>query len=192
MNTGLFFGSFNPIHNGHLIIAEHLLEYAKIDKIWMMVSPQNPLKNKSLLINEQHRYQMVKLAVENNPRIKPSSFEFNLPRPSYTIDTLNALTKQYPSHKFSIIMGGDSLASINKWKNFDEILNSFEVLVYRREKTFDTEIINKYPNINLFNSPLIEISSTEIRNRLKQGISIRYLVPDAVRKYIEVNNLFRD
>jgi nicotinate-nucleotide adenylyltransferase len=182
MNIGLYFGSFNPIHTGHLVIANHLLNETDIEKIWFVVSPQNPFKKKDNLLNEYHRLQLVRLATEDDTRMKASDIEFGLPQPSYTINTLVFLKEKYPQHRFCIIMGSDSYQNIGKWKNAELILKDYELFIYQRPG-FDTK--GPVPkNIHVLQAPSIFISATEIRGLIRRGKSARYLVPDKVLEEI--------
>jgi nicotinate-nucleotide adenylyltransferase len=189
MKIGLYFGSFNPVHHGHLIIASHVLNETQLDQIWLVLSPQNPLKPSAGLLNEYHRLYLVNSALEGETRIKASNIEFGLPRPSYTVDTLAYLGEKYPQHNFSIILGSDSFQNLPKWKNHHIILQHYPLYIYRRPGFDLTGEIGD--NITLLNAPMLDISSTHIRELLKQGKSIRYLVPDAVRDEIERNGYYR-
>ena len=189
MKIGLYFGSFNPIHVAHLIIANHFLNETDIEKVWFVVSPQNPFKAESGLLNEYHRLQLVRVATEEDNRIKALDIEFHLPRPSYTTNTLAYLAEKYPEQEFSIIMGSDSFQNLHKWKNFEIIIKSYSIYVYRR-KGFDvTNYINA--NICIVDAPLLQLSATQIRKNIKEGKSIRYLVPDKVLEEIEKGNYYR-
>jgi nicotinate-nucleotide adenylyltransferase len=189
MNIALYFGSFNPIHNGHLIIADHVLEASDAKQIWFVVSPHNPLKESKSLLNENHRLYLVQLAIEEQPKFKASNIEFKLPRPSFTIDTMTYLAEKYPQHQFSIIMGGDSIQNITKWKNYETLLNNYKIIVYNRPGYNATILPHK--NISIVDAPLLDISSTLIRQKIKDKKSIRFLVPTEVRNYITDNNYYK-
>lgn len=189
MNIGLFFGSFNPIHNGHLIVANFILNETGIQKIWFIVSPQNPFKQSKSLLNEYDRLHLTRLAVQDDIRLKASEVEFGLPKPSYTANTLTYLHEKYPENSFSIIMGSDSFQNINNWKNFESIIKSFPICVYKRR---GFEIKETYgADLKLLNSPLLEISATQIRDYVKKKKSIRYLVPENVREEIESRQFYK-
>lgn len=183
MKIGLYFGSFNPIHAAHLIIANYILNETDIQKVWFVVSPHNPLKPASGLLNEYHRLHLVKQAVGDDLRMKASDIEFSLPKPSYTVTTLAYLKEKYPEHKFCIIMGSDSFQNLHKWKNYEMILRDYEIFIYLRPGFEDVSAANG--RITVLNAPLLELSATQIRKYIKEGKSIRYLVPDAVREEIE-------
>lgn len=180
----LFFGSFNPIHIGHLVIADAIALEQEIEKVWFVISPQNPFKVKESLLTESARYYLTQLATEDNPKFFVSNIEFNLPRPNYTIDTLIYLKEKYPDKKFCLVMGGDNLIHLEKWKNYQMILENYRIYIYKRPKS-DTSQIPSHKNIHFLDVPLMEVSSTLIRNRLKQKQSIRYLVPEIIRSEIE-------
>jgi nicotinate-nucleotide adenylyltransferase len=184
VKIGLYFGSFNPVHQGHLIIATHLANYTDLQQIWFVVSPQNPLKLSNSLLNEHHRKHLIDLAIEGEKKLRSSNIEFSLPRPSYTIDTLMYLQEKYPQHQFSIIMGSDSFSNIKKWKNFEILLKNFEIFIYQRPGFKVKEEMITH-NIKVLDAPLLQISSTHIRNLIKEKKSIRYLVPDIVKEEIE-------
>lgn len=183
MQIGLYFGSFNPVHHGHLIIASHMLQNTDLDQIWFVVSPQNPLKKVSSLLNEYQRLHLVRLAIEEYEGFKVVDVEFRLPKPSYTYDTLKELSKTYPDYEFKIIMGSDSFQNLEKWKNSEKIRSSYPIYIFMRPKYDDLNIIEDH--IKIVKAPLIEISSSTIRNILKSGESIRYYVPENVRDEIE-------
>ncbi|MCK5370861.1 MAG: nicotinate-nucleotide adenylyltransferase [Cyclobacteriaceae bacterium] len=183
MKAGLYFGSFNPIHNGHLIIAQAVQELAKLDKVWFIVSPQNPLKRNKSLLHEFDRYDMVKLAIEDNDRFKVSDIEFNMPRPSFTIDTLAYLKERHPGIQFKLIIGGDNLSIFPKWKNSQKIIKDFGLIVYPRPGSKQNDLIN-HPNVVFIEAPLLDISATFIRKCIKENRSIRYLVPEKAADFI--------
>jgi nicotinate-nucleotide adenylyltransferase len=190
MKIGLYFGSFNPIHIGHLIIAQHVLNETDINKVWFVVSPQNPLKESKDLLDEYKRFHLVQIAIENNHNFFASNIEFKLPRPSYTTDTLTYLQEKYPQHKFSIIMGGDSYTNLPKWKNYIHILNNYEIVVYNRPGFEITPY--KHSNTIKLNAPLLNISATQIRKLIEQRKEINYLVTEEVRKELINNNLYKN
>lgn len=184
MNIGLYFGSFNPIHNGHLVIASYIKQYTNLNQVWMVVTPQNPLKRNSTLLNEYQRLELVRLSIEGETNIKVTDIEFNLPKPSYTINTLTYLKEKYPQHTFSLIMGSDSLKNIDKWKNGSLILNNYTIYVYERPG-FEIKTENIGKNIIICKAPMLEISASILRQMIEEGKSIRYLVPEKVREEIE-------
>lgn len=189
MKVGLYFGSFNPIHVGHLLIASHVADSGLVDKVWFVVSPQNPLKHSSTLLNEYDRLHLVNLAIEEDDRFKASDVEFKLPKPSYTIDTLIHLKEKYPQHTFSVILGGDSYQNLSKWKNYQILLNDYQLIVYNRPNAEVNN--NEKSNIHILDAPLLEISSTEIRKSIQQKRSIRYMLPENVRIEIERNGYYK-
>lgn len=189
MKIALYFGSFNPIHIGHLIIANHVLNETDVDQLWFVVSPQNPLKESASLLNEHQRLHLVRLATEDEEKFQVSNIEFSMPRPSYTIDTLTFLEEKYPDYKFSVILGGDSFQNITKWKNYKTLLENYELLVYQRPGfEIDASLSEK---IKVLDAPLLEISSTRIRKLIKEKKSYRYLVTEAVQKEIEAGGYYR-
>jgi len=183
MKIGLYFGSFNPIHIGHLAIANYMVSFSDMEKLWFIVSPQNPLKNKKSLLADYHRIRLVRTAIEFDNRFKASNIEFDMPKPSYTIDTLTYLKEKYPDDEFILIMGEDNLKSFHKWKNYELILQNHQIYVYPRDHSFLSQ--NKYPNITIVKAPLIEISSSFIRQAIKNKIDVRYFMHPAVAEYIK-------
>lgn len=189
MHIGLYFGSFNPIHIGHLIIANHILNEQKVEKIWFIVSPLNPFKTTGNLMNEYERLHLVQKAIEQDARLKSSDIEFSLPKPSYTVHTLAYLEEKYPAHSFSIIMGSDGFQNLDKWKNADVIAQKYPVIIYKRP---GFEVQNKLnAKITILSAPLLEISSTLIRELIKSGKSIKYLVPSSVEEEILASGFFK-
>jgi len=189
MKIGLFFGSFNPIHVGHLVIAGYMANYMELSQVWLIVSPHNPLKNKNDLIPANDRLEMAKLATESAENISVSDVELSLPQPSYTIDTLIHLKEKYPEHEFSLIMGSDNLASLKKWKNYELILRDHRIFVYPR-KGYENIEFKDCPSVIITQAPLIELSSTFIKESFKQGKSIRFFVPDIVLEFMDSKNLY--
>ncbi len=190
MKIGLFFGSFNPVHIGHMIIANHMVEYTDLDNVWMVLSPQNPFKKKSSLASNYDRLHLLNLAVGDNAKLKASKIEFDLPLPSFTIDTLTYLKEHQPNHKFSLLMGGDNLASFHKWKNYELILAKHDVYVYRRPR-YSKHKFNGHEKIKFVEAPLLDISATYIRNAIHEGKSVQYLVPQEVYEYLNTSHLYR-
>jgi nicotinate-nucleotide adenylyltransferase len=189
MNIGLYFGSFNPIHIGHLIIGSFIANNEEVDQVWFVVSPQNPFKTSATLLNEYHRLHLVQLAIEGDPLLRASDIEFKLPRPSYTIDTLVYLSEKYPQHTFSVIIGSDSYQNLPKWKNTEIILRDYSIYVYQRPAFEQKQAKEK--NVRFLTAPLLDISATFIRKAVQEGKSIRYLVPEKVREEIERNNYYK-
>jgi len=189
MKIGLYFGSFNPVHAGHLIIASHILNETDIEKVWLVVSPQNPFKQEHALLNEYHRLHLVKLATEADNRIKASDIEFNLPKPSYTINTLTWLHEKYPEHEFCIIMGADSFQNLGKWKNAALIIRDYEIYVYPRPGFPVENTIGA--RLHIVDAPLLQLSATHIRKKVAEGKSIRYMVPDVVLDEIEKGGYYK-
>jgi len=202
MKIGLYFGTFNPIHVGHLIIANHMAEYSDLDQIWMVVTPHNPLKNKDTLLDDYQRLHLVHLATEDYPKIKPSDIEFKLPQPNYTVNTLVHLQEKFPQYEFSLIMGEDNLKSLHKWKNHEVILQNYEIYVYPRleakgrtgeaiSSEAENSAFKNHAKIHLIDAPIVEISSTFIRKGIKTGKNIQPLLPPKVWEYINHNNFYR-
>ncbi|MGL2962575.1 nicotinate (nicotinamide) nucleotide adenylyltransferase [Flavobacterium sp. RSB2_4_14] len=192
MKIGLYFGTFNPIHVGHLIIANHMAEHSDLEQIWMVVTPHNPHKQKNTLLDDYQRLHLVNLATEDYPKIKPSDIEFKLPQPNYTVNTLAHLLEKYPQHVFSLIMGEDNLKSFHKWKNYDYILQHHDIYIYPRvSEEAENLDLNNHPRIHKIDAPIVEISSTFIRENIKNKKNIRPLLPNNVWEYVDHNNLYR-
>lgn len=183
MITGLYFGSFNPIHIGHLAIANFMVEFSDLEQLWFVVSPQNPLKEKKSLLQDYHRLEMVRLAVEDDDRFRASDIEFKLPTPSYTIDTLTYLEEKHPGRKFQLVMGADGLRTFHKWKHADLIVQKYHRLIYPRPG-IDREAASKIPNATLVDAPRMGISSSFIRQAIKEGKDVRHLVPAKAYTYM--------
>ena len=202
MKVGLYFGTFNPIHIGHLIIANHMAEHTDLDQIWMVVTPHNPLKKKNTLLEDYHRLQMVHLATEDFPKIKPSDIEFKLAQPNYTVHTLVHLQEKHPTYTFSLIMGEDNLKSLHKWKNYQTIIENHDIYVYPRLEAKDqmgeivsieaeNEVLKNHPKIHFIDAPIVELSSTFIRDNIKKGKNVQPLLPAKVWQYIDHNNFYK-
>jgi len=193
VKIGLFFGSFNPIHIGHLIIANTVREYTDLNQVWFVVSPQNPFKSSKSLLADVDRLRMVELAIEDNFDLRVSNVEFSMPKPSYTVDTLAYLKDYYPQHHFSLILGSDNLRHFHKWKNYEEILNQHGVIIYPRpnaDQDKTSEQIKNHPAIRMVEAPLLNISATFIRSCIKNNRSIKYLVHDRVAEFIHDRKLY--
>jgi nicotinate-nucleotide adenylyltransferase len=189
MHIGLYFGSFNPIHIGHLVIANHVVQHSGVDKIWFVVSPHNPLKDAHSLLNEYDRLHLAELAIQDNNKFRASNVEFHLPKPSYTVDTLAYLTERFPLEQFSIVMGSDSFQNLPRWKNFEHLVKYYSFIVYNRPGFVVEETHGA--KVQVLDAPLLDISSTFIRKQIKEGHSVRYILPDAVWKYIEENRYYK-
>jgi nicotinate-nucleotide adenylyltransferase len=192
MKIGLYFGTFNPIHIGHLIIANHMAEHSDLDQIWMVVTPHNPHKKKSTLLDDYQRLHMVYLATEDILKIKPSDIEFKLPQPNYTVNTLAHLQEKFPKHEFSLIMGEDNLNSLHKWKNYETMLKNHEIYVYPRLNSgeINEQFVN-HAKIHRIGAPVIELSSTFIRESIKMGKNIDPMLPHKVSEYLAHNNFYK-
>jgi nicotinate-nucleotide adenylyltransferase len=188
--VGLLFGSFNPIHTGHLILANYMATHTDLDAVWLVVSPQSPFKVGQELLPEAHRYELVQLAIAGNPRLEALNIEFEMPKPSYTIDTLDELRRRYPTYHFVLLMGEDNLPGLPRWKEAERILNEHEVYVYPRPGVDATDV-NTHPGVKVVDAPLLDISATFIRDCVREYKSIRYLVPDAVEARIEQGGFWR-
>lgn len=188
MRIGLYSGSFNPIHHGHVMLANYLIEFSNLDELWFVVSPQNPLKKKADLMDDADRHKMVELALEGDERMKASDVEFSMPQPSYTINTLRALKKQHPEDQFVFICGMDTLEGLPRWKEYQAILEDFELLVFPR-KGYDGGDLLHHPHVQVVETPVIEVSSTFIRNSFKEGKDVRHFMPERAYQYLMEKNL---
>ena len=190
MNIGLFGGSFNPIHNGHVWLVKALLRETGLDEVWFMVSPQNPLKQNRQLLDDSQRFRLVQLALEDEPRLRPCDYEFHLPKPSYTWNTLQSLKKDFPEHRFTLLIGGDNWQLFDQWYRYEDLLREYPIVVYPRQDANPDDMQTAFPNVTFVKVPLINISSTMIRERLRQGKSVRGLVPGHVASVIEQEHLY--
>jgi nicotinate-nucleotide adenylyltransferase len=202
-HIGLYFGTFNPIHVGHLVIANHMAEYTDLDEVWLVVTPQNPLKKKTSLLEDYHRLAMVKIAIDDNTKLRASDIEFTLPKPSYTVNTLVYLREKYPEKKFALIMGEDNLRTLHKWKNYEEILAQHAIYVYPRTLTeSELEEMNQidsnskpevynHANIILVDAPVMKVSASFIRKSIQDKKDVRYLLTEPVFKYVEEMNFYK-
>jgi len=194
MRIGLYFGTYNPIHVGHLIIANYMVNYTELDQVWLVVSPQNPLKRKASLLEDYHRLALVRIAVEGNTKLKASNIEFDLPKPSYSIDTLVYIQERHPKHSFSLIMGEDNLRTFHKWKNYEQILENNIIYVYPRVLTeteriegqadISSQAFENHPNITMCNAPVMKISASFIRKAIKEKKDVQYLLSEPVFNYV--------
>ena len=189
MKVGLFFGSFNPVHTGHMIIANFMALNSDLDQVWMVVSPQNPLKKKHTLAKDHDRLHLVNLAIGDNLLLRSSDIEFSMPKPSYTIDTLTYLGEKYPDHEFVLIMGGDNLHTLHKWKNYEKIVSDYQIYIYKRPR-YSTKKWEDHASIYIFEAPMLNISASYIRKQIKEGNSIQYLVPQSVYEYLDDTRLY--
>ena len=192
MKIGLYFGTFNPIHVGHLTIANHLAEHSDLNQVWFVVTPHSPFKKKSTLLEDNHRYQMVDRALENYSKLRVSDIEFKLPQPNYTINTLTYLEEKYPDYEFCLIMGEDNLKSFHKWKNYELILERYEIYVYPRiSKEAKATRFENHKKIHFINAPIMELSSTFIRNAIKDGKDVHPMLPENVWQYLDEMNFYK-
>ncbi len=193
--VGLFFGTFNPIHIGHLILANHLVEYSDLNEVWFVVTPHNPHKQKKSLLNDNHRYQMVEIAIEDYPKLKASKIEFGLPQPNYTVITMVHLREKYPNYQFSLLMGEDNLQSFHKWKNYESIIENHDIYVYPRKfsnKEKKAKITERYSEkIYNLDAPIVEVSSTFIRKAIKEKKNIKPLLENKVYIYLDEMNFYK-
>ena len=192
MTIGLYFGTFNPIHVGHLIIANHIVEHTNLDKIWFVVTPHNPLKNKKTLLDNYQRLEMVHMATSPYDKLGVSNIEFGLPQPNYTINTLEHIKEKHPNHSFALIMGEDNLKSLHKWKNYELLLENYEIYVYPRVTKLSDNNLSNHSSIHFVDAPIVEISSTHIRKNIKEGKNIEPLLPHSVWKYIDEMNFYKN
>lgn len=190
MRIGLFFGSFNPVHVGHMVLANYMASFTDLEQVWFVVSPHNPLKEKSSLLDQNQRLHMVNLAIGDSNKLKSSNIEFGLTQPSYTVNTLAHLKEKYPQHQFSLIMGEDNLESFKKWKNYEEILKSHKLYVYPRPNS-NSEELKKHPNVIMTEAPLMDISSTMIRQAIKNKKDVSFFVPQAVWQYLDEMSFYK-
>lgn len=203
MKIGLYFGTFNPIHVGHLVIANYMADYTDLDQVWLVVSPQNPLKKKASLLEDFHRLALVKVAIEDNDKLRASDIEFNLPQPSYTTNTLAYIQDQYSEHEFCLIMGEDNLRTLHKWKNHEYILDHHDLYVYPRVLTIQeeqeledinstsTNLYEDHPKVHLCDAPVMKVSSSFIRQAIKEQKDVRYLLTEPVHKYVDEMNFYK-
>ncbi len=191
-HIGLYFGTFNPVHIGHLVIANHFVEFTDLEEVWLVVTPHNPHKERKGLLANHHRYQMVSRAIEAYPRLRASDIELSLPRPSYTVNTLAHLGERYPGHRFALIMGEDNLTSFHKWKNYEVILKGHHIYVYPRLVSKEVPpMFSGHPHIHAVDAPIMEISATFLRQSIREGKNIRPLMPEAAWKYLDEMNFYK-
>ncbi len=190
MKIGLFFGSFNPVHNGHMVIAQYMAEFTDLSEVWLIVSPHNPLKAESSLLQDYHRLTLVRMAIGDYRKLKASNIEFSLPKPSYTIHTLTYLKEKYPEASFALIMGTDNLNTFHKWKNYEEILVGYEIYTYPRPGS-DGGKFKDHPKVKNINAPMMELSSSFIRHAIKSKKDVRFMMPESVFNYIDEMNFYK-
>jgi nicotinate-nucleotide adenylyltransferase len=190
MKIGLFFGSYNPVHNGHLVIAQYMAEFTDLEQVWLVVSPHNPLKPAGSLLQDHHRFEMVRIAIGDYRKLKASKVEFGLPKPSYTINTLTYLHEQHPEHQFALIMGSDNLATLKKWKNWEQIIEYHQIYVYPRPGVDGGEL-KDHEKVVWVDAPLMQLSSTFIRNAIRDKKDVRYMLPESVYGYIDEMNFYK-
>ena len=190
MKVGLYFGTYNPIHIGHLAIAGYMVEYADIDELWFVVTPQNPFKERSSLLDDYARLELVHRAVKPHPKMRVSDVEFGLKKPSFTIHTLNVLEEKHPDYEFNLIMGADNLLHFHKWRGYEMILERYKLLVYPRLEQVEVDLM-EHPNINLIDAPIMQIASTFIRKAIKEGKDVSYFLPPNVAEYVDEMNYYK-
>ena len=188
--TGLYFGSFNPIHNGHLMLANYLVENSGLDALWFVISPQNPFKTKESLLPDYQRLELVNRAIEGYKKFSACDIEFSMPKPSYTIDTLTYLSEKYPKREFALIMGTDNLERLDRWKNYEQIINNHKIIVFPRNGC-DGGTLRLHPNVQIVDTPIIEVSSTFIRESIRQGKDVRFFMPERVFEYVDEMNFWK-
>ena len=188
--TGLYFGSFNPIHNGHLMLANYLVENSGLDALWFVISPQNPFKTKESLLPDYQRLELVNRAIEGYQKFAACDIEFSMPKPSYTIDTLTYLKEKYPKRDFALIMGTDNLERLDRWKNYEQIINYHKIIVFPRNGC-EGGALRSHPNVQIVDTPIIEVSSTFIRESIRAGKDVRFFMPEKVFEYIDEMNFWR-
>jgi len=190
MLIGLYFGTFNPIHVGHLIIANHMVENSDMNQVWFVVSPHSPFKKKNSLLNDYHRFDIVQRAIKNYTNLRVSDIEFKMPQPSYTYKTVAMLKEKYPEHEFALIMGEDNLATLHRWKNSEILLENHKIFVYPRPAS-DIAKVTNHKNIEVIDAPLMDISATNIRKAIKEGKNIRPLLPEGIWEFIDTENFYK-
>lgn len=188
--TGLYFGSFNPIHNGHLMLANFLVENSGLGDMWFVISPQNPFKTKESLLPDYQRLELVNRAIEGYKKFSACDIEFSMPKPSYTIDTLTYLSEKYPKREFALIMGTDNLERLDRWKNYEQIINNHKIIVFPRNGC-DGGVLRLHPNVQIVDTPIIEVSSTFIRESIRQGKDVRFFMPERVFEYVDEMNFWK-
>ena len=191
MKIGLFFGTYNPVHVGHMVIANYMAEYTDLDQVWMVVTPHNPFKQKKSMLRDYDRLHLVRLAIGDNLKIRASNIEFDLPQPNYTIDTLTYLKEKHPDYEFVLIMGADNLDHFHKWKNHEEILANYSLYVYPRIEAEESTGLRSHEHVIHCDAPIMKISSSFIRNAIREGKDVRHYMPEAVSEYIYASNIYK-